>query len=71
MLVGVLVIGSHQHGYFHHQFPTHNMIQLHNNIMWDWQYSMEKISEYSMEYCHSHKTLLWIWIMVCNANDML
>ena len=34
----------------------HNNIQIHNNVMWDWHYFIE--------YCQSHKTLLWIWILL-------
>ena len=47
--------------------------------MWDRQYSMEiftyifshiqcehgNIQDYYVDYCHSHWTLLWIWIMLC------
>ena len=57
---------------------THyTIIQIHNNVMWDSQYSTKhsqifptfgldvgNIREYSMEYYESHKTLLWIWIML-------
>ena len=28
--------------------------------MWDWQYS----TKYFMEYCQSHRPLLWIWTML-------
>jgi len=34
----------------------HNIIKIHNNDLWDWQYFVE--------YCQSHKTLLRIWIML-------
>ena len=52
-----------------------NIIQIHNNVMWDWKYSMkdslifshshtrmerENIKKYSMKYCQSYETLLWI-----------
>jgi hypothetical protein len=53
------------------QFIIHNIIHIHNNVPWDWQYSIEysynstKLCEYSVEYCHSYITLLWIWIMLC------
>ena len=46
---------------------VHNIIKIHNNIMWDSQYStkysyiqidMENIHEYIVNYFQSHKTLL-------------
>ena len=48
----------------------HNIIQTHNNVLWDWQYFTEYspylvcMWEYSAEYYQSHRTLLWIWIML-------
>jgi hypothetical protein len=54
----------------------HNIIKIHNSVMWDWQYFTEyflifphsiwmfEIREYLVEYFQSHKTLLWIWIML-------
>ena len=40
--------------------------------MWHRQYSTKYsptfnmiVGEYSVKYCRSHKTLLWIWIMLC------
>ena len=47
------------------------IIQIHNNVLWEWQYSTEYsphstlIWEYFIEYCQSRRTLLWIWIMLC------
>ena len=49
------------HHYSIHWLKFHNIIQIHNNVMWDWHYS----TKYSMDYCQSHKNLLWIWIMLC------
>ena len=40
--------------------PLHSIIQIHNNVTWDWQYSKK--------YCQSHKTLSWIWIILCWSN---
>ena len=54
---------------------VHNIIQIHNNVTWDWHYSIEysphsdQIRDYSVEYCESHETLLWIWIRLC-YNDV-
>ena len=55
-----------------------NIIQIHNNVLWDWQYFMGhshifptfrlnvgNIRKYYVEYRQSHITLLWIWIMLC------
>ena len=51
---------------------VHNIIQIHKNIMWDCHYFMEhsmifpyqaegeNIEKYFMQYCQSHKTLLWV-----------
>ena len=44
--------------------PHHNIIQIHNNVLWDWQCCAE-FSSHSSKYCQSHRTLLWIWIMLC------
>ena len=47
-------------------YMIHNIIQTHNNVLWDRQYSAQ--------YCQSHRTLLWIWIMSCRIlmkNNML
>ena len=45
-----------------------NIIQMHNNVSWDWQYSAEHIQtecgEYSVECCWSRRPLLWIWMML-------
>ena len=54
------------------------IIQIHNGVMRDRQYSMESsmifstfglnlrnINENFVEYNQTHKTLLWIWIMLC------
>ena len=35
----------------------HNIIQIHNSVLWYWKYSTVC--------CQSHKTLLCIWIMLC------
>jgi len=49
----------------------HNIIQVHNNVLWDWQYYTEysphshRMWEHSAKYCQSHGTLLCIWIMSC------
>ena len=49
----------------------HNIIQIHTSVLWDWQYSEEYSShlvwiweEYFLEYCQSHITVLWMWIML-------
>ena len=39
----------------------HNIIHIHSNVLWDWQYECE---EYYAKHCRSHKTLLWMWIML-------
>ena len=57
---------------------THNIIQICNNVLWEWQYSIEypwifptwslhveNTWEYSMDYYHSHKTLIQILITLC------
>ena len=52
---------------------SHNIIQIHNSVVWDWQYYVVYSShsawmvEYSTKYCQSHGTLLWIWIMLCKC----
>ena len=48
----------------------HNIIQIHNNVLWDRLFSSihtvcGKLWEYSMGCYQSHRTLLWIWIMLC------
>ena len=60
------------------QCEFHNIIQIHNIVLWDWHYSTKysqifptfglivgNIKAYFVEYCLSHITLLWIWIMLC------
>ena len=48
----------------------HNITQIHNGLLWDWQYFAKCSShsgwmmEYSTKYCQSHITLLWIWVML-------
>ena len=37
-----------------------NIIQVHNNVMWDWVYS----TQYFEDHYQFHITLLWIWIML-------
>ena len=50
---------------------VHSIIQIHNNVMWDWHHSTnyfiikDECGECSAKYYQSHKTLLWIWIMLC------
>ena len=58
---------------------VHNIkfIRIYNIVMWDWQYHVDifpdiphsliecgNIHKSSTEYCHSHITLLWIWLML-------
>ena len=58
---------------FHGKFTNHarGIYKIHNNVMWDRQYSTKYslhsgwMWEYSMEHCQSHKTLLWIWVLLC------
>ena len=44
---------------------NHNIVQIYNNVLWDWQYSAEYFlhstayEEYSTKYCQSQRTLLW------------
>ena len=56
-------------------FPLNqlNIIQIHNNVLQDWQYSVEYIfltfrlnvrNILATKYCQSCRTLLWIWIML-------
>jgi hypothetical protein len=45
-------------------YHAHNIIQIRNNVMWDWQHSTEYF-HIQVEYCQSHITLLWSWIMLC------
>ena len=42
-----------------HFFIQHNMIQIHNNVLWDWQYYVE----YSL---HS----IWIWRILCRITSI-
>ena len=48
----------------------HNIIQIHNIVLWNWQYYVEysyvqtECEEYSTKWCQSHITVLWIWIML-------
>ena len=50
---------------------THNINQIHNSVLWDWQYSAEYsiiqtlCEKYSAEDSQSHITWSWIWIMLC------
>ena len=61
--------------YIHSSSALHNIIHIHNNVIWDWQYPtifflifptfslyVGNIKEYTVK---SHKTMLWIWIMLC------
>ena len=48
-----------------------NIIKIHNNVTWDWHDFM-KYSHFEIEYGENsicywqfHKTMLWIWIMLC------
>ena len=49
---------------------SHNIIQIHNNVLRDWQYHVKnciihlECEEGFAEHCQSHKTLLWIWLML-------
>jgi len=60
---------------FHEQTPIHNITKIHNNVMWNWQYSTEyfpicrlNVGKYSLEYCQSYRTtLLWISITSCHG----
>ena len=44
----------------------HNIVQIHNNVMWDLQYSHIHIEHGNIEWniVKSHITLLWIWKML-------
>ena len=44
--------------------PRHNIIRIHNNVQWDWQYSTKCAhihNEYRNILCNIHITLLWIF----------
>ena len=56
-----------------HITQIHNILHIHNNVMWDWQYFMIlfthstwKMKCYA-EYCQSKRTLLWTWMMLCTC----
>ena len=57
------------HHYSIHWLKFHNIIQIHTNVLWDCQYFTEhsytERGEYFVEYCQSHRALLWTWIMLC------
>ena len=59
-----------------HEQQWHNIIQIHNNVLWDWQYYAEYFSHsYWMwgifvKYCQSHIILLWIWKMLILSNKI-
>ena len=38
-----------------------------NNIPWNIPHIQKESGEYSMEYCQTHITRLWIWIMLCES----
>ena len=49
---------------------VHNIIQIHNNVMWDWQYYVECSSHHEWRgifhiILSVHIILLWIWILLC------
>jgi hypothetical protein len=51
-----------------HGFKYHNFIQIHNNVLWDWQ-TFAKYSSYSVWmwgiFCIIFSiSLLWVWIML-------
>ena len=53
---------------------SHNNIHIQNNVLWDLLQSIE-YSSYSIwmmedfrEWCQSHITLLWIWIILCKLS---
>ena len=54
----------------HHHTLHHNILRIHDSVLWDWHYyashsiNQAECEEYFVEYCQSHKTLLWIWIML-------
>ena len=54
----------------HHKMSEHNIIQIHNIVLWDWQYFIvysinhSECGKHSIKCCQSHKTLLWIWTML-------
>ena len=56
---------------------SYNIIQIHNNVLWDWQYYVEhffiqiECEEYFVKYCQSHITLLWNWIMLCKDEEIM
>ena len=51
----------------------HIIIWIYNNVLWDQQYYAKVTSiqyecgEYFVDYCQSHKTLLWILIILCHV----
>ena len=59
-------IGDHGIYLMYIYCTAHNIIQIHNNVLWDCQYSMKystiqvECGKYSTKYWQFHKTLLWI-----------
>ena len=51
-----------------------NIIQIHNSVLWEWQYSMEHFTnqsecrEYFVKYCQSQRTLSRIWEILWTRN---
>jgi hypothetical protein len=41
-----------------------------DNIMWNISHIQYDYMEYFVVYCQSHITLLWIWIMLCENEDV-
>ena len=50
--------------YYYNKAPTliHNIIQIHNNDLWDWIFLAK--------HCQSHITLLWIWTLLCTCHHV-
>ena len=49
-------------------FKSITMLCVTHNTPWNIRHIQVECDEYSMEYCQSHKTLLWIWIMLCTMS---
>ena len=58
------------------EYQVHNIIKIHNNVLWDWRYGVKYSShlvwtmKYSTKYCQSQRTLSCIWIMLYDVQTI-
>ena len=67
---GLSYVDTNERYNYPYKTIKHNIIQIHNNVMWDWHHFAGyshiqfECGEYYAKYCQSHKTLIWIWLVL-------